>query len=239
MKHPAAALLATCVLAAAAPSALACQMMSYDPSVVRINAASLPTEMLQAAARVDVAVPEAVEPVDVDALLDQLWAGELARATTPAEKERIAKIRRVNDEPGMRRPEFGQIRFRVEETLKGAPEASFTLTGYLLSDDLGTRGLGADGPKSRGGYRSPSAVYDYIPMVQGHMESGADCNRGLWAHKFVRYLIFRDAAGNLLGEVISPDYRYGYTTRHWPVLVPLGQDDPWLDRVRKVADKAR
>jgi hypothetical protein len=242
MKHLAAALLATCALAVSA-SALACDRAAYDKRYVKIDARRLPADMTKAAARIDVAVAEAVEPIDVDAFLTQAWAAELARAG-PAEAERIARVRKF-EEQSFRLPSFGRIRFRVEETLKGQPAAGFTLMGrfgfegspFAARRDEFESALEQGFP--RGDYSQPEAVYRYERMVQADIHEPASCTTFPTAIAGRRYLIFRDAEGRLLGEIVEPGRRYGGNLHQWPVYVPLRANDPWLARVRKTVREAR
>jgi hypothetical protein len=234
MKTLATALIAAGVLAAA-PAALACDRAPYDERHVHIDAAGLPGEMVRAAARIDVAVAERVEPLDVEAWLTQAWATELANADA-AERARIEKVKR-GELASYGRPTFGRVRYRIVETLKGPPAEDMSLIAFLYAEGspeaLHRRQF--ERTDQRGDYSDPKQVYMTDSLVQADQGNGWDCNTSLHVVQGRRYLIFRDAAGNLLGEMRVPGQRYGGNRRRWPVHEQLLADDPWLARVRKAA----
>lgn len=238
MKMIATAMIAAGVLAAA-PAALACDIPPYDKRRDRIDAAALPAEMVRSAARIDIAVAETVEPIDVETWLNQAWAAELAKADE-AERARIEKVKR-GELATYNRPSFGRVNYRIVETLKGPPAEDLSLVAFLYVEDspeaLHRRQF--DRTDQRGDYSDPKEVYMTDRLVQADQGNGWNCNSSLHVVQGPRYLIFRDADGNLLGEVRTPGHRYGDNRYRWPVHEQLLADDPWLARVRKAAAKDR
>ncbi|MCE3288845.1 MAG: hypothetical protein K0R83_857, partial [Caulobacter sp.] len=96
-----------------------------------------------------------------------------------------------------------------------------------------------DRTRQRGDYSDPLEVWLSGRLVQGDAIDGSSCASSIRTVQDRRYLVFRDAEGNLLGEIRGPEQRYAGNRYNWPVYEEMLPNDPWLARVRKAAAKTR
>lgn len=122
--------------------------------------------------------------------------------------------------------EVTRLSYRVVETLKGQGAKRFQLTGVGPGSDSTIQSL---------------AMYNDAPMITAVELTPLNLTPGTClsfpgALKGVRYLVFRDAKGGLVGEVIpwDKDRRRGPSY----LAVPKA-DDPWLRTVRQAVAAQR
>lgn len=119
-----------------------------------------------------------------------------------------------------------RIHYRVVERLKGAGSRLFSLNGVVPPDY-------PTAASSRGGN---------IVQLRSRLNSqdlsewpgfGA-CIQPLWTGLGHRYVVFRDARGQLLGAKISVNFEGRPITVRGPSYVEVsGDDDPWVKSIRQ------
>lgn len=244
MKSLAAALLTTCAIAAATPT-LACSLVPFERNRSAVDARRLPERMLASAAFVEVAVAEDRELLDVEALVTAAWKAEDA-AIPPLPPEDAAARADMEEEKAWLVKSYteaglARVRFRTVERLKGAGPDSFVLTAfsYLALPAENERSL-EQTIRERGDYSNPRKVYYAPNWVQADGWGGpGSCTAPLTVVMGRRYLIFRGADGNLLGEHPVGGGFYRMNFGDGSAFEPAAEDDLWLKRVRKAAGVLR
>lgn len=123
--------------------------------------------------------------------------------------------------------EPARLSFKVVESMKGRGAPRFSLTGLGPASDSSIQSLAQ--------YASPQDI-EAVELTPLNLAPGT-CLSFPGALKGVRYLVFRDTKGALVGQVIPwKTYRRGGPSY---MAVPRA-DDPWLAAVRRaVADERR
>ncbi len=238
MKPLAVALLTVSVLAVA-PAAMACVPAPYHLYRPAVPPSALPAQMVAAAAFVDVVIAERVDLLDPDVFLAGANDRQLAALATDAERAAYRQSLALEHED-LRAGGFGRIHFHVVERLKGPAAAGFTLIGLTNREaEPELFRSPAQARAERGGYGTRRSLYQAQRWVQANEIGIGNCTMPLAAAIGERYLIFRDARGDLLGEVRDNTGPYRDNIQTGSVVEPVADDDPWLARVRRAAAKAR
>jgi hypothetical protein len=201
--------------------------------------AAFARQMAPAATFIEIAVAEKAVPIPRRAYFQARLQRSMADART--ERERLQATQAYQRELSKNESLGDRITYRVERRLKGAGPARFYLDGDAFASAsepsrLGplpghrshfTPGLGGPVPLPIGGV-------EVTPSTQRQSRDGA-CGgtHVLEAVLGQRYLIFRNAAGRLLGPTMAarpggPPRITGY------VYEPIaGPNDPWVKAVEK------
>jgi hypothetical protein len=224
-------------LAAFMPSAaLACSTPSYEESGLVIQADNLARQMVEAAAVVELVEVDSITPWDTKAS----FAEERADALANVGPEWTADVSANYDNYEHQYRIFGAstVTFRVVESLKGAAIFPLSVGAFVIrngndSFNLGplTDRLPADGP-------SPSAedLYEQYALTDlRHFGGSGSCAAPLVVKPNGRYLVFRDAAGDLMRDAIpamssNRSDRAGVDEPNFEAVDQAG--DAWLDAVR-------
>lgn len=189
-----------------------------------LDADAAATEMVRAAAFIDVAVAERfTRDFEFMTRTRDQWLG---RAVTPIARKEAEEALEF-ERQGAAEDGAVRIHFRVQERLKGHSAREFSLNG---SDETKLAGAAEHSPRA---IRLDELKYFLNQQDYADWVGPGACTRPIFAREGQQYLVFRDERGRVLRAVTLVNFRERTDRVPGPAVVPIiTNQDPWLRLVR-------
>jgi hypothetical protein len=217
------------LVACATPgSSIACSYAEPDLKGLEVRLPRLAEAMTQEAATVELVRVSSTEPFTLEERWRGVWSAELAG---PEYAEELSWLPDLEFRPFV----FERTRwitFRVVERLKGSGSSEFTWSA-VYDEQASSRDTQRDFEDPLSFNHSPATTF-----LQS-IDEGS-CANAIWAGPNVDYLVFRDAAGNLLqGPLVvsDRDSPQVLTADALPVFEPVSPRSIWLSTVKRAAGR--